>query len=29
MKFESTELKNIYDKIRELNRKNEVLEQKF
>lgn len=29
MKFESTEFKNIYNKIRELNRKNEVLEQKF
>lgn len=29
MKFESTEFKNIYNKIKELNRKNEVLEQKF
>jgi type I restriction enzyme R subunit len=29
MKFESSELKNIYEKIRELNRKNEVLQQKF
>lgn len=29
MKFESSALKNIYEKIKELNRKNEVLQQKF
>ena len=29
MKFESSELKNLYAKIKELNRKNEVLQQKF
>jgi len=29
MQFESSELKNIYSKIKELNRKNQVLEQKF